>query len=308
MRVTCTAIVFLAIGLSTRTTPAQEMVAATTTGRVRGEAGDVVVFKGIPFAEPPVGDLRWRPPRPAQSWSGIRPATDFAPACMQAADVRKSEECLYLNVWAPDSAFAGGRASLPVLVWVFGGNFTAGSGNIDGRALARRGVIVVSFNYPAIFGAFADETLRVYPVRSDADVAQAIADSFGDSQFVFGARGIARAVSRVNPHVWRYWFRRPRHRGAGPAPSHGAQLPYIMGNIEGPSYDADDAKLSNMMMDAWVRFVATGNPNGGTITEWPAYAAESDPCLILDVRPEVMFGLRNAQLDFIGRVQRAARP
>jgi para-nitrobenzyl esterase len=160
---------------------------------------------------------------------------------------------------------------------------------------------------PAIFGPLGDEALALYPAASDADVARAIADSFGDSQFTFGARGIARAMSLVRPHVWRYWFSRPANGGAGHAPWHGAQVRYVMGGVDGPQYNEDDKVLSDLMMDAWVRFAATGNPNGGAIRNWPPYDVKSDPLMILDVRPAVAFGLRNAQLDFIGRVQRATR-
>jgi para-nitrobenzyl esterase len=116
--------------------------------------GDLVVYKGAPFAAPPVGDLRWRPPQPLKPWTGVRQAIAFAPGCIQgpsalvpgAGGVPFSEDCLYLNVWRPAEA----KGPLPVMVWVYGGGFASGSGGwdlFDGSALARHGVMVVTFNY-----------------------------------------------------------------------------------------------------------------------------------------------------------------
>jgi para-nitrobenzyl esterase len=480
-------------------------IVATREGSVQGIPGPVVAFKGIPFAQPPVGNLRWKPPAPAVAWKDVRPATEFGPACLQTGDRRKSEDCLYLNVWAPASALERGKnfRALPVMIWTFGGSFTNGSGDIDGSALAGKGVIVVSFNYrvgtfgflahpqlsaespqrasgnyglmdaiaalrwvrenirqfggdpsrvtlwgvsagasvitalmvspvargsfhqvilespgamrhwkslreaeeqglsvgrdvaalrklpaseipliqnlgggaeirslfeprvigpvldghvlkeeereafeagrvnlravlvgnntdegavftqaypvktmaayreylnnPKVFGKFGSEALSHYPVSADADVPRAIADSFGDSQFYFGARGIARSMIAKTRHVYRYRFVRKSNGGAGHDAWHAAEVPYVMGNVSGAEYNHDDRTLSTLMMDAWVRFVSTGNPNGGAVTNWPAFEAASDPYLVLDVHPVVAHGLRNSQLDFIGTVQRATR-
>ncbi|MFJ4621165.1 carboxylesterase/lipase family protein [Streptomyces sp. NPDC088812] len=136
----------------------------TATGRLVGEwDGPVAVFRGVPFAAPPVGDLRWRPPRPAAPWAGERRAYDFGPAPLQPqppadsvmyrtnfADRRAlvmSEDCLYLNVWTPDPAPGTG---LPVMVWIHGGGNRYGHGSQDihdGRALAARGLVVVTLNH-----------------------------------------------------------------------------------------------------------------------------------------------------------------
>ncbi|MDQ0772164.1 para-nitrobenzyl esterase [Streptomyces aurantiacus] len=133
-------------------------------GRLVGEwDGPVAVFRGIPFAAPPVGDLRWRPPRPAARWDGERRAEQFGPAPLQPqppsdsvmyrtnfADRRAlvmSEDCLYLNVWTPDPAPGTG---LPVMVWIHGGGNRYGHGSQDihdGRALAGRGQVVVTLNH-----------------------------------------------------------------------------------------------------------------------------------------------------------------
>ena len=126
-------------------------------GAVRGtDDGAIDVFKGIPFAQAPVGDLRWKPPVPLPRWEGERAATDFGPACVQpqggppnvyspAEQTPVSEDCLSLNIWRPE-----GAANAPVLVWIHGGALLAGSSRepmYDGRKLAERGVIVVSINY-----------------------------------------------------------------------------------------------------------------------------------------------------------------
>jgi para-nitrobenzyl esterase len=92
-------------------------------GVVRGAAaGGVVSFKGIPYAAPPVGELRWRMPQPVKSWQGVLSADKFGPACMQADDVPKSEDCLTLNVWRP----VGSASPFPVMVWIYGGALVHG--------------------------------------------------------------------------------------------------------------------------------------------------------------------------------------
>jgi para-nitrobenzyl esterase len=123
------------------------------TGLVSGipaTSADVRIFKGIPFAAPPVGNLRWRAPQPAAHWEGVRKADQFGPRCMQGGGPGgqpMSEDCLYLNVW---SSAASAQERRPVMVWSYGGAFTGGAGSTpgyDGEALARKGVIVVTYNY-----------------------------------------------------------------------------------------------------------------------------------------------------------------
>ena len=134
------------------------------------EAGGVHVFKGIPFAAPPVGALRWRPPQPAARWSGVRECTQFGPSPMQNKPVPFfmwvkeylipeqpiSEDCLYLNVW---TAARTAKERRPVLVYIYGGGFSSGGGNVpiyDGEAVAKKGVVYVTINYRVgIFGFFA---------------------------------------------------------------------------------------------------------------------------------------------------------
>lgn len=135
-------------------------VARTQGGAVRGVVqDDLIAWRGVPYAAAPVGDLRWRPPQPAAAWDAVRAADGFSPDCMQgrmpnltgvkvAPPAPLSEDCLYLNVWRP-ATFAEVE-SLPVLVWIHGGAFVNGGSSSPetwGEALARRGLVVVTFNY-----------------------------------------------------------------------------------------------------------------------------------------------------------------
>ncbi|HEY7791541.1 MAG TPA: carboxylesterase family protein [Vicinamibacterales bacterium] len=139
---------------------------ATASGVVQGItlASGIHTFRGIPYAAPPVRDLRWKPPQPVAPWPGVRPADRFAPQCMQNRlfgdmvfrNSGVSEDCLYLNVWTPDASASAHR---PVLVYFYGGGFVAGDGSeprYDGESLARRGIVVVTMSYRlGIFGFFA---------------------------------------------------------------------------------------------------------------------------------------------------------
>ncbi|MBL0728404.1 carboxylesterase/lipase family protein [Piscinibacter sp. HJYY11] len=136
----------------------ESAVVTTQAGRVRGEQVEGVArFLGIPYAAPPVGALRWRPPQPPLRWDAVRPATAFGSPCVQSAmqEGPGSEDCLFLNVWTPEVRAAAGR---PVLVYVHGGGWARGAGNMsvfdgianmqDGHRLAQQdGVVVVTLNY-----------------------------------------------------------------------------------------------------------------------------------------------------------------
>jgi para-nitrobenzyl esterase len=139
------------------------------SGEVEGVAANgVIAFKGIPFAAPPIGDLRWRAPRPAAAWSGVRPAREYGHDCMQepfggdAAPLGTppAEDCLVANVWTPAQRAA---PRLPVMVWIYGGGFVNGGSSpavYDGAPSAERGVVFVSFNYRlGRFGFFAHPAL-----------------------------------------------------------------------------------------------------------------------------------------------------
>ena len=173
----------------------------TTDGLMSGVtlASGVRAFKGIPFAAPPVGDLRWKQPQPAAHWEGVRKADAFGDVCVQrpapkrvpnnvATDLpdspKTSEDCLYLNVWT-DAKRAGAR--LPVMVWIYGGAYTEGAGSSphnDGEALARKGVVLVTFNYRlGPFGFFSHPELTKESGH-DASGNQALGDSIATLQWV----------------------------------------------------------------------------------------------------------------------------
>jgi len=139
------------------------------SGSLHGVSQDgVVSFKGIPFAAPPVGNLRWKPPQPVQPWTGVRPAASFGADCMQAPwepegyriVTTPSEDCLFINVWTPSIT---ATPKLPVMVWIYGGAYTNGGGSVpayDGSQFAKLGVVLVSFNYRlGRFGFFGHPAL-----------------------------------------------------------------------------------------------------------------------------------------------------
>ncbi len=148
---------------------------------VPGKNDKVRVYKGIPYAAPPVGDLRWKEPQPAASWTGIKPASEFAPSCPQAlypetspyyqSAFPRSEDCLYLNVW---TASHSANVKRPVMVWIHGGGYTRGSGatpTYDGEILAAKGAVIVTVNYRlGAFGFFAHpELTRESPNHSSGN-------------------------------------------------------------------------------------------------------------------------------------------
>jgi len=159
------ALVLLAV-LPAHAALAQITQVKVTGGEVSGVAeGGISIFKGIPFAAPPAGDLRWKAPAPVKSWSGTRKADAFANACMQAPNTQGntapvSEDCLYLNVWTPAKA---ANAKTPVIVWIHGGGYVGGSTSIpmyDGTGFAKKGVVLVSLAYRlGVYGFMAHPEL-----------------------------------------------------------------------------------------------------------------------------------------------------
>lgn len=137
------------------------------TGELVGPNKDVRVYRGVPYARPPVGDLRWKAPLPVEPWKEPRAMNSFGPACAQIEGSamfpkpkNTSEDCLYLNIWMPANP---GKEKLPVMLWIHGGSYLFGSGELNyysGEHLARQGVIVVTINYRlGIFGFFGHPEL-----------------------------------------------------------------------------------------------------------------------------------------------------
>jgi carboxylesterase type B len=178
------------------------------TGSVKGvlnEKSAVTSFKGIPFAAPPIGDLRWKAPVPAAKWTGVLDAEHFGNSCVQvtrhgtsggrafSSESRvpneTSEDCLYLNVWTPAKTSSD---KLPVMVWIYGGGFQVGSGAVpiyDGEGLAAKGVVVVSFNYRlGIFGFLAHPEL-------DKESAHGVSGNYGTLDQIAALEWVARNVA-----------------------------------------------------------------------------------------------------------------
>lgn len=161
----------LAVMVSAASAASDAAAVQIDSGKLKGvEANGVISFKGIPFAAPPVGNLRWRNPQPVQPWDGVLDASAFGLSCMQADDLPKSEDCLTLNVWRPAAA---SDAPLAVMVWIYGGAFAHGNTpQYPGDALAAQGVIIVSMNYrmgrlgffahPALLEEAPDEPIGNY--------------------------------------------------------------------------------------------------------------------------------------------------
>ena len=164
------AIVFCSLKIS-----AQLSVIQTENGLVSGyKNGDISIFKGIPFAAPPVGDLRWKAPQPAKNWTGVLKCEKFSASPMQrkpepfmmwteefiAPPENLSEDCLYLNIWTPAKT---AKDKLAVFVWIYGGGFSSGSAACavyDGEEMSKKGVIFVSINYRVgVFGFLAHPQL-----------------------------------------------------------------------------------------------------------------------------------------------------
>lgn len=188
----------VALGMTVPVLAQSDPVVDAPAGKLRGTtAGDLNVFKGIPYALPPVGMNRWKLPVAMPAWQGVRDATKFGAACVQpvrkvasiyADDVGPiSEDCLFLNVWAPRHA-----KQAPVFVWIYGGALTSGASNLgmyDGARMARRGVVFVSINYRlGILGFLAHPQLS-------AESPQHISGNYGLADQIEALRWIKRNIA-----------------------------------------------------------------------------------------------------------------
>ncbi|HWG16252.1 MAG TPA: carboxylesterase family protein [Acidobacteriaceae bacterium] len=174
-------------------------VASTAQAPVRVEQGmlqgtsegGLTVYRGIPFAAPPVGDLRWRAPAGAAKWDGVRAADKFAPECEQSGGpaTGMSEDCLYLNVWTPAKSASD---KVPVLVWIYGGGFNAGATSIptySGEVLAKKGVVLVSIAYRVgVLGFFSHPELS-------AESPQHVSSNYGLLDMIAGLQWVKKNIA-----------------------------------------------------------------------------------------------------------------
>ena len=186
---------FTAVFAITQPAVSQIQTARVTGGEVQGVVTEgISIFKGIPFAAPPVGDLRWKAPAPVQGWTGIKKADSFGPACMQAANsmgntAPVSENCLYLNVWTP--AKKPGE-KIPVIFWIYGGGFSGGSTSIpmyDGTGFAKKGLVFVSVAYRVgPFGFLAHPELSLESGEGSGD--------YGLEDMIAGLKWVKENIAR----------------------------------------------------------------------------------------------------------------
>src|SRR5215212_10942552 len=161
-------------------------------GLVQGTFEDgLTVYRGIPFAAPPIGDLRWKAPQPVAKWEGVRQANKFSPAPIQGGNPPsgKSEDCLYLNVWTPAKS---ANERIPVLVWIYGGGFGAGAAsdpNYSGEKLAKKGVVLVSIAYRVgILGFMAHPELS-------AENPKKVSGNYGLLDMIAGLKWIQQNIA-----------------------------------------------------------------------------------------------------------------
>lgn len=185
-----------------------ELTVTTKQGAVKGfcsEDKQTVIFRGVPYAQPPVGELRFRRPQEHEPWEGVRDCTRFSAVCPQAdlrgmdlygkefydgEEVVMNEDCLYLNIWTP--AGSTEKSSLPVLFWIHGGAFMHGHGSekeFDGEGFAKKGVILVTINYRVnAFGFFAHPDL-------EAENAEGVSGNYGILDQIFALRWVRENIA-----------------------------------------------------------------------------------------------------------------
>jgi para-nitrobenzyl esterase len=283
--------------------------AQVDSGSLRGRQADgVKVFKGVPFAAPPVGELRWKPPAAPAPWSGVREADQFGSDCIQnrvswdktQSAQPTSEDCLTLNVWAPAAA-----KKAPVMVWIHGGGFVNGSGSADlydGSQLAKRGVVLVSINYRlGRFGSFAHPLLTkeaaggpvsnygMMDMIASLEWVKRNAAAFGgdpDNVTIFGESAGGMAVQRLmtSPAAKGLFHKAAVQSGAGrenvlyldKPNSRGQPSAESEGEAFAKSLGVNAASMADLRAISADRIIAAGDPStfsgGGPILDGKIFA------------------------------------
>jgi para-nitrobenzyl esterase len=274
--------------------------AGTLVGRVDSTTG-VRMFLGVPFAAPPVSARRWRPPEAVASWSGTRAATTFGPACPQrvfagpgAATVATSEDCLTLNVWTAAAPGAAPRERRPVMVWLYGGAFMQGHPyrpEMDGRELARRGAVVVSFNYRVgPLGFLAHPAL-------DAESPRGVSGNYGLLDQIAALQWVRRNIARFGGDSTRVTV----FGVSAGAMSIGMLIasPLATGLFHRAIMESGTGAGFAIPLDAppGQTFAATGDPYGTGLRRWPRYDLRRDEYLELGEHIAVRADARASRLD-----------
>jgi para-nitrobenzyl esterase len=291
--------------------PADPTVARIETGDLRGvQTGEVIAFKGVPYAAPPVGDLRWRPPQPAAKWQGVRDASQHGAICMQKmpnpdngiGQYPASEDCLTLGVWTTK---LDRNAKQPVMVWIHGGGFVNGSGSADlydGSQLAKRGVVLVSINYRlGRFGSFAHPLLTkeaaggpvsnygMMDMIASLEWVKRNAAAFGgdpDNVTIFGESAGGMAVQRLmtSPAAKGLFHKAAVQSGAGrenvlyldKPNSRGQPSAESEGEAFAKSLGVNAASMADLRAISADRIIAAGDPStfsgGGPILDGKIFA------------------------------------
>jgi len=264
------------------------------SGALTGRNNDVSVYKGIPYAAPPVGNLRWKAPQPAADWADVRETVKFSPIPPQRqSNDPQSEDCLYLNVWTPAKSAS---ERLPVMVWIYGGGFTYGSASTriyDGTRLAENGVVLVSFNYRLnVLAGFAHPLLSKESGHGSGDYGmldliaalqwvQRNIKSFGGDPgnvTIFGesAGGIAVSSLVVSPLTRGLFHKAIVESGSAAritpldhAEQTGEELVKKMG------LDSDPNVLATLRSKSWAEIPNAQNYRGGPVID--GYAFTRDP-------------------------------
>ncbi|MBI5830996.1 MAG: carboxylesterase/lipase family protein [Armatimonadetes bacterium] len=201
---------------------------------------------------------------------------------------------------SPAATLAAGRgAAVPLLI---------GSNGDEGTLFAMRGGPRTKRELEALLNRLSPtagaEVMRVYPVKTDADAATVYTAALGDASFTATCRRVARWHAAAGQPTWRYWFRETTalSNRLGLGAFHGAEIPFVFGQVDGVQYRQNHRRLAELMNTAWANFAISGAPSAPGLPDWPAYVAARDNAMVLDDQPQVIDGVRTAECDMWDRL------